>query len=124
LVPGASLTAGHIDTWREHVFRVANLVLAREACIVGGHVESASIAIEDVFTEPVVVRCSWVAELETEGSSADEGVPFNRLGIVGGTGGTGGDAGAERRRVAPEGVGEEESSEGVALLISTVGIKF
>jgi hypothetical protein len=73
----------------------------------GGSIVLATDTIEDVLAVVGGVSTCGVASLEAEGSSTHEVVPFDGL-----------------DEVTSEGLGEEEGTEGVTTLISTVRVEF
>jgi len=79
----------------------------------GGSVELAADTIKDVFAVFSSVGARWVASLQAELVSTHEVVPFDGLDVVVGV--------AIRGR---EGVGEEEGTERVTTLVSTVRVEF
>jgi len=97
-----------VDTWEVLVITEA----AQEGTIdIGsGGIVLATNTIEDVLAVVSSVGTCGIASLEAEGSSTHEVVPFDGL--------------DEATTTGTEGLGEEEGTEGVTTLISTVRVEF
>jgi len=112
LLIGGDYTVGtSIDTWEVLGFTLA--ALEDTWSIRGRSVILATDTIEDVLAVLSSVGARWVASLQAELSSTHEVVPFDGLDVVVGV-----SVGCW------EGVGEEEGTEGVTTLISTVRVEF
>lgn len=94
-----------VDTGEVLVFTEAAL---EDTILIGsGSIVLAADTVKDVLAEVSSVGTSRIASLEAENTSTHEVVPFDSLG-----------------EASTPGIGEEETTEWVTTLISTVGVEF
>jgi hypothetical protein len=109
LVGGDNTVSASVDTWE--VLVVTSAAQEDIVNIGSGGIVGATDTIKDVLAVVGGVSTCGVASLEAELSSTHKVVPFDGLDVVGSTSGA-------------KGLGEEEGTERVSSLISTVGVEF
>lgn len=124
LSPGHGHTVDGVLARWGHVIRVANLEGAVDAAVIREGVVSAADAIVNVVAKLGAVSIGGVAHLQAENAATDEVNPFDDLGIGRRTVLLGLVCGVEGIGIRAIGIGEDNSTKRVSLLISTVRIQF
>ena len=126
LEPGGGLTIStDIDTRRNHVVGVTDSVGTVDVIVVSNDIVRAPDLIVDVVAKRRRVRVRRVAHLQADNARANELDPFDNLSVllvvleIAASSKL-----SERSRVLTETVGEDNTTERVTLLISTMRIEF
>jgi len=123
LTPGGSLSVGGEYTRVRHIIRVAYCVGSIDGVVISESIVGAANFIVDVVAQIGCIGVSRIAHFQAEHATTDEINPFNNLSVGLGLGLFRMERGIKGTSILSVTISEDDTTKGVSLFVSTVGVE-